>query len=266
MQEAKKRTGKKSPIKKAPLRLPGQFLDEKIKDIKYDMLWNVFVCLMYLTSLVIAWLFYLFPKTFLLPLLLLLTLVSVLVFIFYGTRISKQWKEIDNHKLGRVGEIEVGQTLEKLREQGCRIFHDIQMGNYNIDHVVLSTKGVFVIETKTRRKPAEGRTEIVYEGDLIRINGSPNKTDIEQAKSQACGFHKFFKLITGNSYFVRPVIVYPGWYVTSSFDPEKSDMWVLNPDQLSQKIAAQPEVIKPKELETIANQLEYHIREKSDLK
>ena len=33
-----------------------------------------------------------------------------------------------------------------------RLYHDIPFENYNIDHLVISTNGVFVVETKGRSK------------------------------------------------------------------------------------------------------------------
>ena len=47
----------------------------------------------------------------------------------------------------------MGQLLENLRADGARVFHDLVGEGLNIDHVVVSPHGIFVLETKTWSKP-----------------------------------------------------------------------------------------------------------------
>ena len=39
--------------------------------------------------------------------------------------------------------------LQRLRADGAQIFHDVPADGFNLDHVVVADKGIFVIETKT---------------------------------------------------------------------------------------------------------------------
>lgn len=69
--------------------------------------------------------------------------------VFCGYRVYKHVKKFNALKLGRSGERAVGQYLENFRESGSHIYHDILGDSFNVDHVVISPKGIFVVETKT---------------------------------------------------------------------------------------------------------------------
>lgn len=81
------------------------------------------------------------------------------------------------------GEKAVGQFLEALRKQGCRIFHDIVGNGFNIDHVVIGPLGVFTVETKTFSKPVRGRATAGCDGERILFNRlEPDRNPITQAR------------------------------------------------------------------------------------
>ena len=50
---------------------------------------------------------------------------------------------------GATGEETVGDVLATLVDEGWSVFHDIQTGRGNIDHVVVGPGGLFTIETKS---------------------------------------------------------------------------------------------------------------------
>jgi hypothetical protein len=67
------------------------------------------------------------------------------------------WKTLHKSlqlRLAIDGEQYTGLELNYLMRAGARVFHDIPYQYGNIDHVIVSTGGVFVVETKTYRKPA----------------------------------------------------------------------------------------------------------------
>src|SRR5215469_11886270 len=81
----------------------------------------------------------------------------------------------ENEYLGFFGERYVAEWLEPLKSKGWFIFHDIQCdgatGKFNLDHVVVGPGGIWVVETKTKRK---GRTrpglkdyEVTFDGAKI---------------------------------------------------------------------------------------------------
>jgi hypothetical protein len=60
------------------------------------------------------------------------------------------------------------------RMAGYQVFHDVQFERRNVDHVVVGPKGVFALETKTRRKPFKEKNRVAFDGEAVWIAfGSP---------------------------------------------------------------------------------------------
>jgi len=146
---------KKSPLKGKPLRNAGQSLDERINElinenaVPYIVLCVFFIC----ASINEWWRYFRNPP----PSPLLISIFSIVVTLFSAYKIHAILKKVKSIKLGRDGERAVGQYLEILREQGHRVFHDLLGDCFNIDHVIVSMKGIFLIETKTYSKPLKKR-------------------------------------------------------------------------------------------------------------
>lgn len=75
---------------------------------------------------------------------------------------------------GRDGEREVAEILQGLVNAGARVIHDIPGDGFNVDHVVLSTHGIFVIETKTWSKRSAG-DRIDFDGRQLMVSGKSPK-------------------------------------------------------------------------------------------
>lgn len=239
-------------FKTPPLRLPGQSIDErinKLRDTFYEDL-TVTMCLVLLALMQwVQWWFQFPPSPISLTVLALVAIAYV-------------WKKgvplkllISNLRLGRDGERVVGQFLEELRAKGYRVFHDIPGPNFNIDHVIIGPGGVFAIETKTRTKPMRGRATVVYDGNALRIeNGRPFDESLDQARGQA---HWLAALLNdgrrGNLFAVRPVVVFPDWFVERRDHGQKSDVWVLNPKALGSFLDHQPCALSAEQIDTAAH-------------
>lgn len=78
-------------------------------------------------------------------------IISLLIIGLILWSISKN-EDTENRAKGREGEKEVKMLLNKLSARKYRTLHDILLktpnGYTQIDHIVVSTKGVFIIETK----------------------------------------------------------------------------------------------------------------------
>jgi hypothetical protein len=61
---------------------------------------------------------------------------------------------------------------EKSKVDHLIAYHDIVGDSFNVDHVVISAKGIYVIETKTYSKPASGAANITYDGQQLLVNGT----------------------------------------------------------------------------------------------
>jgi hypothetical protein len=233
---------KKSPLKAKPLRNPGQSLDEQLIDIVYDKMLSWFVVLtLMLVMTGSEWQRWYFDKP-LNPWGMTYTATPIVLFCLY--RIYVLFHKARKLKLGRDGERIVGQYLEQIRNAGDRVFHDIVGDQFNLDHVIISTHGIFIVETKTYSKPANGKAEIYFDGKAITIDKGINANKlIDQARAQKSWLIETLKESTGKTFPVKTIIVFPGWYINATNKAFDGDVWVLNPKGLSTFINNTPEQI-----------------------
>lgn len=244
---------KHSPLKSKPLRNPGQSLDEKIQDILYDDVYSrFFIVSLFIVIAVMEWSRQISNTS---PTPVFWTFIALVAIGYYAVKIVEALKRIKNIKLGRDGEKIVGQSLEKMRSVGYKVFHDVidYDRGFNVDHIIVGPAGVFTIETKTISK-ADGVRKIKCDGDNIKIDGfSPDRNPIFQAKAQAHWLQDFILAFTGMKIFVKPVVIFPGWFVES--EQRNADVWVLNEKALASFLQNQEIVLNEEKISLIATQI-----------
>jgi hypothetical protein len=169
-------------------------------------------------------------------------------------------RDVKALRLGRDGEKDVGQKLEALRKGGYEVFHDIIGDGFNLDHVLIGPAGIFTIETKTHSKPLKGNPSVVFDGDKIIIGGlEPERNPVVQAKAQASWLRELLAESTGRKFEVRPVMVYPGWFVENK-RPSNKAVWVLNPKGLPTFLDHEPVQLKPEDIQLASYHLGRFVR------
>jgi hypothetical protein len=220
----------RSPIKDKPLRLPGQSLQEERDKLYEDKIEQpaLFVALLFVIMVLEWWRSYSGLK----PSPGLFTLLFVLALGFFGWRVWRLRPRFRALRQGLEGERVVGQFLERLREQGYQVFHDLIGEGFNVDHVAVGPAGVFTIETKTWSKPARGEPLLEFDGErLVAAGYEPERDPIVQAKAQASWLQRLVEETAGRRVTVRPVVVFPGWFVKQSKGSTR-EVWVLEPKAL----------------------------------
>jgi hypothetical protein len=105
--------------------------------------------------------------------------------------------------------------------------------------VVVSRRGIFAIETKTYSKRAGAKVH--FDGATLTVDGlRPDRDPIIQARANARWVANQIKKGTGKALYVKPVVVFPGWFVNPVEEQGGSDVWVLTPEGLASFIAKQP--------------------------
>jgi hypothetical protein len=229
----------KSPLKDKPLRNPGQSLDGQIDDLRLDMLQPFLVATMLVVLALLEW-FRWYRASPPNPIFYSLVAVAGIIYAIIQTR--RNLARLRALKLGRDGERAVGQFLEQVRDVDARVFHDLIGEGFNLDHVLVSTKGIFAIETKTWSKPVRGEANITYDGEHLFANGQKRDRDpVKQAIAQAHWLRDLVKEGTGKAFPIRPVVVFPGWYVnsTATMAAKSKGVWLLNPKALPEFISAE---------------------------
>ena len=247
---------KKSPLPHKPLHVPGQSLDELIRLQDDEIVKYYWPAALFILLAVLDWYRWFIsspidPWTS--------SITAVLVTSYCAYKLLSIRPIIQALKLGRDGERIVAECLDTLRSQGCLIYHDIVAGDFNLDHVILSSRGIYVVETKTLSKPARG--EISFRGESIIAGDQFLGTEpIIQAKAEAKWLQSLLKESTGKSYFVMPVVVFPGWYVQPMPNSLKDTVWVLNPKALPSFIEEQPTILDDSDVHLAAYHLSRYIR------
>lgn len=198
-----------SPLKAKPLRNPGQSVEQAIDDLVADKLLPYYVVPMFFWILAgIEW-FATFTDLPRQPALYAGT--AVLLSVIGGLRLWQLRTRIRALKQGRDGERAVGQFLDGLREHGARIFHDVPGEGFNLDHVVVSQRGIFAVETKTLSKKTP-RSVITIDKDAILVGGRRmERNPIEQVRGQVRWLARLLEESTGKRLPVKGAVVFPGW-------------------------------------------------------
>lgn len=196
-----------------------------------------------------------------------LTIIALFVVCYSAIKIYRGIKKAKKLKLGRDGEKAVGQYLENLREHGAKVFHDIPGINFNLDHVAICKSGVYVIETKTYSIPDKGEVNILFNGETLKFNGK-NETNkpIIQVRAASNWLKALIEESTGHKMLIKPVIVFPGWFIETTYEAKSSDIWVLNPKALPTFISNSKQQLSDEQVKLVAFHLSRYIRSIDGLK
>jgi hypothetical protein len=247
-----------SPLKGKPLRNPGQSLDLEIDELLNDKIlgslllpagfWVFALIQWYLESMHAKNMAIWFACT------------AVLFSIWSAVRFTGLRRRLRALRLGRDGERAVGQFLEDLRKHGAQVFHDIPGDKFNLDHVVISGHGVFVVETKTRSKPTPDARVTLNNGELRLAGYRPERDPIRQVQAQISWLTDTLEESTGKRFPVRGALVFPGWYVAPELKNAFDKIWVISPRALPAFIAQEPVCLEPSDVSLATSHLSRFIR------
>lgn len=158
---------------------------------------------------------------------------SVSIGIWRARKLFGIARKLWDYRLGFTGERVVGEELNQLLAIGFRVFHDIPFEGFNVDHVVVGPPGVYVVETKARRKPShlkgEDRVRIVFDGEALHFSTGLDRTAVQQVRRNTVAVAEWLTKATGEQVAAKGILTFPGWFVEKNkFD----DVRVMNPEQI----------------------------------
>lgn len=132
---------------------------------------------------------------------------------------------------GLRAEIATAQEIYATLAGNYRLLNDLECDGFNIDHAVVTPAGVFAIETKSRRKLAQGNgsPKVFYDGKALKFPGWSETVPLAQAARQAQWLRNYLQKATGASFPVQAALALPGWYVENTARMGASDVRVFNP-------------------------------------
>ena len=238
--------------KKFRTHVQGESLQKKIDaDIeKYFCIWGFFLAFFILTLYI--WLFYFGVWNITLGLAITFS-VFTLGILVYGIRKSlKLFKHMRNCYKGMEGERLVGEMLNKLSCDSVRVFHDVCGDCFNVDHLIISTRGIFTIETKhyDRKKGYK----FLYQDGKLLFNGRVCKTLLNQMDGEANFISEKLESLCGRNYPIQKVAVIIGAYIDNPAR-DFSKYWILNESSFPKFFTNANETLSIDEVRSIATQV-----------
>ena len=249
----------KANPKSQPLRNPGQSLEEMIDRVINDdfMGYYMLAATLWLIAL-LEWTAKLrhwprMPGAF--------AIAAGVATVLCAAKFAWTKRQVRNLRKGRDGERAVAEILDDLKLLGAQVLHDIPgEDGSNIDHVVICSRGIFVIETKAWSKP-EGVWEMEFDGERIHI---PTKiadaAPIIQCKAEVSDIKTLLKQSTSTIYPVRGVVVFLDWFVKRMPSARGSEVWVLNPKELAGWVRKVPELLSEAEVAMATLHLKQYVK------
>jgi hypothetical protein len=91
---------------------------------------------------------------------------------------------------------------------------------------------------------------------------APDRNPIEQVTAAARWLENTLKQSTGRRFFVRGVVVFPGWFVEQR--GPRGDVWILEPKALPAFIDNAPAMIAPADVALAAFHLSQYVRSRAE--
>ena len=152
--------------------------------------------------------------------------------------------------------------MSLLIAAGFEIYHDVPFDGYNMDHVLVGPRGVFVVETKTQRKPLDktGKKQyrVEFDGKFLRWPWGKDEYGVEQAKNNAKTLAKWLTSATGENVYVKPILTLPGWLVDRT--GPGNDLYAVNPKQIYGVCSTEPEKLAGPQIKRICHELDQKCR------
>jgi Nuclease-related domain len=251
------RRHRRTPLTVQLLRSPGESLGRQIEKLSEDidtyfaflvitplLSFSVFLSARYLGNQKVNGLLFSIP--------------CIAYLAFFAFKLIKLLKIRNNLLLGLDCERAVGQELDQLMLEGYRVYHDFPAENFNIDHIVIGSNGVFAVETKGRAKPVKGDVNIIFDGAGLKFPTHYESKPFEQAKRQAIWLSKWLTSAVGAQVEVRPVLVFPGWYI----ERKKPGMLIYNGKNPQAVYRAQSgQALSAEMVQRISHQIEQRCRD-----
>ncbi len=146
----------------------------------------------------------------------------------------------------------VAQFLEPLRKHGAHLFHGIASAGMNLDHIVVSRHGIYVIDVQDGAKPWPKSTLRLDHTHVLVAERLPDRNLAKSVQDQARWLSGMLEQATGKRFPVRGLVVMPQWWVKQQ---GTNGVGVLDSKSLCQSIERAADCITPSDLWLVSDQL-----------
>lgn len=146
-------------------RIQGESLQKKIRDLEFSYYEIVIVPIYFGILAIFSWLISIGIMQFNYISAIVLTAITIFTVVRAYKKYKKNSYTLSKYRMGLEGERYVGEMLNKISSDTIKVFHDIPGDRFNVDHIIVSTRGVFAIETKHYDR-TKGH-EFFFDGNMI---------------------------------------------------------------------------------------------------
>ena len=206
-------------------RIQGESLQRKIRDLEFSYYEIVLMPVYFGILTVLSWLI----STGIMPVNYTFAIVFTIITIFISIQSYKKYQKISytlsKYRMGLEGERYVGEMLNKISSDTIKVFHDIPGDRFNVDHIIVSTRGVFAIETKHYDR-TKGH-EFFFDGNMIERMEKDGRRFrcpklLPQMEGEARFIHDEIKQRTNLDIPVIKVAILIGCYIHTPAESDKN--------------------------------------------
>ena len=238
-------------------RVQGESLQERIRDNEFKVMEQVMLPAFYAAFAVLAWLIYITSFQMNLPAAILISIIAVVLIIRGYFKVKKTRWVLKRYRKGLEGERLVGETLNRLSNESTFVFHDIPGNRFNVDHIIVSTRGIFVIETKHFNR--EICSKFFYDGLMIyRVMKDGRKFPCPKLLPQIDGEARFIEQEIEHRTDMKLPVIKVAILIGSYIDGTENfkDYWLLNESSFVTAFCQQKECLDDSVVKLVAT----HIR------
>jgi hypothetical protein len=157
---------------------------------------------------------------------------------------------VENWQLGAWGEEATGKALRVLEAEGWVVLHDLPAGQGNVDHIVVGTGGVFLLDSKRLGGSVTVRDGVV----TVRRRDDPNLRYTHHGAghllSLARQTHDRVRAATRINTWVAPVMVIWADFPQGAVDDRCA---YVHGDQIAEWLRSRPQIVAPGRVPQVAN-------------
>jgi hypothetical protein len=144
---------------------------------------------------------------------------------------------------GRDAQRAVSEFLDAQKRHGAQVFSLIPQQHDKGGHVVVCSRGIFVIQTRCSREPHKD-VEMRFDGAQLQIpKRLPDATAVLECEAQVELMNAALRDAASKPWKVRGIVVFLDWHVIRTSSALGSQIWVLNPGELERWIGREPLVM-----------------------